>query len=89
MSEERNLSAMSDNELEDIVGGEGKFEYGDNGDFSFYYECPYDHYREFITSGNSSIYMTVDGDFKCPKCGYTNDFHLVVDRWGVKAYGRP
>ena len=30
-----------------------------------------------------------DGKFKCPKCGYTNDFHLVVDKWGVKAYGRP
>ncbi len=34
---------MTDGELEEIVGGEGKLEYGDNGDFSFYYECPYDH----------------------------------------------
>ncbi len=80
---------MTESELEDIVGGEGKLEYSSNGDFTFSYECPYDHYREFITTGNAKFYMTVDGTFTCPKCSYTNDFHLRVDKWGVKAWGRP
>ena len=92
MDKKNEMTHLVDEELSDVSGGRGQFDWDGDGNWTYSFVCSYClRTIEYIASGNinSDPVSTIEGVFECPKCGWKQNFKLRTGNGDVSAESWP